>query len=243
MIVQVKREASSTRVRLLEAARHLFWEKGFAATGMAELLDRAQANSGSFYHFFDSKEALLLVLLDSYQQGLHPVIVKPAEAAFADPLERIFAILRGYRERLLATGNRYGCPIGRLALEIEAENLPAHKRIAANFSAWTGAIRGFLEQARDRFPAGCDLDGLAVFVLTTMEGGVMQSRSYSRIEPFDQSVAHLRNYFEYLQKEKTHETSNRSHAAAGSSASIRGRSTSRAGKGNTSGKTRKGPQD
>jgi AcrR family transcriptional regulator len=239
----VKRKTPSTEARLLEAARHLFWEKGFAATGMAELLDRAQANSGSFYHFFDSKEALLLALLDSYQEGLHPVIVQPAEAAFADPLQRIFGILQGYRERLLATGNRYGCPIGRLALEIEAENLPAHKRIAANFSAWTGAIRGFLEQARERFPAGCDLDGLAVFVLTAMEGGVMQSRSYRRIGPFDQSVTHLRNYFEYLQKERSHETSNRSHGAADRSASIRGRSTSRAGKGNTPGKTRKGPQD
>jgi TetR/AcrR family transcriptional regulator, transcriptional repressor for nem operon len=227
-------------MRLLEAARHLFWEKGFAATGMAELLDRAQANSGSFYHFFESKEALLLELLDSYLEGLGPVIVQPAEAAFADPLDRVFAILQGYRDRLLATGNRYGCPIGRLALEIEAENLPAHKRIAANFSAWTGAVRGFLGEARERLPAGCDLDGLAVFVLTTMEGGVMQSRSCRRIEPFDQSVAHLRKYFEHLQKEKTLETSNRTRGAASRSASLRGRPTSRAGKGNTPGKTRKG---
>jgi TetR/AcrR family transcriptional repressor of nem operon len=228
---------------LLEAARHLFWEKGFAATGMAELLDRAQANSGSFYHFFDSKEALLLALLDSYLEGLGPVIVQPAEAAFADPLDRIFAILQGYRERLLATGSRYGCPIGRLALEVEAENLPAHNRIAANFSAWTGAIRGFLEEARERLPAGCDLDGLAIFVLTTMEGGVMQSRSYRRIDPFDQSIAHLRNYFEYLQKEKRLEISNRSRGIADRPASVRSRSANRAGKGNTPGKARKSPQD
>jgi len=238
----VKREASSTRARLLEAARHLFWEKGFAATGMAELLDRAQANSGSFYHFFDSKEALLLAVLDSYLEGLHPAIIQPVEAAFADPLDRIFGILQGYRERLLATDNRYGCPIGRLALEIEAENLPAHSRIAANFSAWTGAVRRFLEEARERFPSGTDLGGLAIFVLTTMEGGVMQSRSYRKIEPFDQSVAHLRKYFEHLQKEKTVETPNRSRGAAtGRPASIRRRSASRSRNGDTSGKTRKGP--
>jgi TetR/AcrR family transcriptional regulator, transcriptional repressor for nem operon len=242
MIDQVKRKALSTRTRLLEAARHLFWEKGFAATGMAELLDRAQANSGSFYHFFDSKESLLLALLDSYLEGLHPVIVQPAEAAFADPLDRIFGILQGYRDRLVATGRRYGCPIGRLALEIEAENLPAHSRIAANFSAWTGAIRRFLEEARERFPPGTDLDGLALFVLTTMEGGVMQSRSYRKIEPFDRSVAHLRNYFEYLQKEKTLETSTRSGGAAGRSTSIRRGSAGSAGKSHSPGKTRKGPQ-
>jgi TetR/AcrR family transcriptional repressor of nem operon len=239
MINQVKRDVQSTRTRLLESARYLFWEKGFAATGMAELLDRAQANSGSFYHFFDSKEALLLALLDSYREGLEPVIVQPAEAAYADPLDRIFGILQGYRERLIATECRYGCPIGRLALEIEAENLPAHSRIAANFSAWTSAVRRFLEEARERFPSETDLDGLAVFVLTVMEGGVMQSRSYRKIEPFDYSVAQLRNYLEHLLKEKTLETSKRADGITDSSASIRSRSA-RSRKSHAPGNTRKG---
>src|ERR1700693_3092565 len=122
MIDQVKSEASSTRSRLLDAARFLFWEKGFAATGMAELLERGKANSGSFYHFFASKEALLQALLDDYLQGLEPVVIRPAFARNRDPIRRIFAILRGYRQRLIQTDCRYGCPIGRLALEVEGEN-------------------------------------------------------------------------------------------------------------------------
>ena len=36
------------------------------------------------------------------------------------------------------------------------------------------------------------------FILTTMEGGVMQSRSYRSIEPFDSSVEMLRDYFDRL---------------------------------------------
>jgi len=203
MINQVKTSATSTRTRLLDAARYLFWEKGYAATGMAEILERAKANSGSFYHFFNSKEALLLAVLDSYLEGLEPVIVSPAFARHRDPIERIFAILQGYRERLVETGCRYGCPLGRLALEIEAENLPAHSRIAANFAGWIGAVRGCLEVARDRLPTGLDLDALATFVLTAMEGGVLQSRSCRRLEPFDQSVAQLRNYFACLTGERS----------------------------------------
>jgi TetR/AcrR family transcriptional repressor of nem operon len=198
MINQVKKAAISTRDRLLDAARYLFWERGYAATGMAEILQRADANSGSFYHFFNSKEALLLAVLDSYLEGLEPVIVRPAFALHSDPIDRIFAILDGYRERLVSTGCTYGCPLGRLALEIEPENLPAHTRIAANFGGWIGAVRGCLEEARARFPAGLDLDALATFVLTTMEGGVLQSRSCRLIEPFDQSVGQLRNYFACL---------------------------------------------
>jgi len=179
----------------MEAARYLFWERGYAASGMAEILERAEANSGSFYHFFASKEALLLAVLESYLEGLQPVVVQPAFLGRRDPIQRIFAILAGYRERLVSTGCKYGCPLGRLALEIEAENQPAHERIAANFSAWTSAVRGCLEDARGRFPRGLDLDALATFVLTTMEGGVLQSRSYRKLEPFDQSVAQLRHYF------------------------------------------------
>jgi AcrR family transcriptional regulator len=125
-------------------------------------------------------------------------VVQPAFARHRDPIERIFGILEGYRERLLSTECRYGCPLGRLALEIEAENLPAHQLIARNFTAWTGAVRGCLEAARDRLPRGTNLDALSTFVLSTMEGGVLQSRSHRRIEPFDQSVAQLRKYFACL---------------------------------------------
>jgi hypothetical protein len=35
-------------------------------------------------------------------------------------------------------------------------------------------------------------------LLTTMEGGVMQSRAYESVEPFDASVAMLRDYFNRL---------------------------------------------
>ena len=187
-----------TRERILEAARYLFWEKGYAATGMAEILEKAEANAGSFYHFFAGKEALLLAVLETYLDGLEPAILRPAFERKRDPIERVFAILEGYRERLLSTGCRYGCPLGRLALEIEAENLPAHELIARNFAAWTAAVRGCLETARHRFPPRTDLDARAAMTLTTMEGGVLQSRSYRRIEPFDQSVGQLRRYINIL---------------------------------------------
>src|SRR5579863_5828451 len=83
----------STRDRLIASARFLFWERGFAGTSMAELLAHAQVNSGSFYHFFDSKEALLREVLEGYLHLLRPMVVDPAFAAVREPVERIFAIL------------------------------------------------------------------------------------------------------------------------------------------------------
>ena len=190
--------AVPTRERLINSARFLFWERGFAGTSMADLLAHAEVNSGSFYHFFESKEALLREVLEGYLVALRPMIVDPAYAQTDDPLGRIFAILAGYRERILATDSRYGCPLGRLALEIDPENRPAHALIAKNFQGWIGAVRECVEQLKPRLPRGTDLDALATYVLAVMEGGVMLSRSYGSVEPFDRTVTQLRQHFQLL---------------------------------------------
>src|ERR1700691_3340451 len=91
---------SGTRDRLVESARYLFWERGFAGTSMADLLAHAEVNSGSFYHFFESKEALLRAVLETYKAALRPMVVDPAFAHTEEPVGRIFAILAGYRERI-----------------------------------------------------------------------------------------------------------------------------------------------
>src|SRR5438132_537637 len=92
-----------TRGRIIEAARYLFWERGYAATGLAEILARAKANSGSFYHFFESKDALLRTVLYTYVEMLEPHVIEPVWARTTDPIERVFALLEEYRERLLHT--------------------------------------------------------------------------------------------------------------------------------------------
>ena len=191
-------KVTGTRDRLIESARYLFWERGYAGTSMADLLQHSGVNSGSFYHFFESKEALLREVLESYLGALRPMVVNPAFATTAEPVARIFAILAGYRERILQTECRYGCPLGRLALEIDPENRPAHKLIAENFQGWIGAVRECVDQIKDQLPPGTDPDDLATYVLAVMEGGVMLSRSYGSVEPFDRSVAQLREHFRLL---------------------------------------------
>jgi AcrR family transcriptional regulator len=184
---------ADTRSRIVEAARYLFWDKGYAATGLAELLARADANSGSFYHFFDSKDALLRTVLDSYVELLEPMVLRPAWQSTRDPIGRIFALLAGYRERLVMTDCQYGCPIGRLALELDPENAPAHALIAQNFTSWKRAVKLCLQAAKIPKP-----DDVATFVLTVMEGGVMQARAYRSVQPFDACVAQLRAHLRML---------------------------------------------
>lgn len=189
---------SETRQRILEAAMRLFYEQGYGATGIATILREADVHPGSLYHAFPNKEALLLGVLKEYQRMLRPVVMDPIERDEPDPIERIFALMRWYRGGMEMTGCRQGCPIGNLALEVSDTNPEARVEIDRNFEGWADSILAWLEQAGDRLPIGCDRRALSRFVLTVMEGGLMQARARDSIEPFDQSVAQLRAYFDTL---------------------------------------------
>jgi len=118
-----------------------------------------------------------------------------------------------YRQTLLATGCIYGCPIGRLALEIPEEQFKVHKLLADNFDGWTAAVESCLQAAKDRLPRNTELKTLSQFVLTVMEGGVMQARAHRAVEPFDASVNHLREYFRLMVAQRESENSQQTDSA------------------------------
>ena len=190
--------AHPTRGKLIEAARLLCWEKGYAETSLQEVVDRAKVRGGSLYYFFRTKEDLLLAVLDNYVELLWPAVIQPAFGRTQDPIERIFSILNGYREGLIYTGFAHGCPIGNLALEVSDDYPRAREKIAQNFVGWRKWIRNCLAEAAERLPANLDNERLATFVLTVMEGAVIQARAQHSLEPFDASVAELREYFTRL---------------------------------------------
>jgi TetR/AcrR family transcriptional regulator, transcriptional repressor for nem operon len=180
------------------AALQLFAEKGFQSTSVADILHKAGAHYGSLYHVFPTKQHVLLAVLEAYRDGIEPMLLRPAWQDVSDPIERIFALLASYRRALLASDCVYGCPIGSLALELHEPDPAVRELLAVNFEGWVGHVQSCLEAARSRLPASTDLRQLAVFVLSVMEGAVMQARTHRSISSFDDSVAALRNYFSHL---------------------------------------------
>jgi AcrR family transcriptional regulator len=191
------RRSNAKRV-LLETAAELFWRNGFGATSISDILEASGLGSGSLYWFYRSKEELLVAVLENYRRRLTPVIERPALEASDDPIGRVFAILDVYRRFLIDTRFELGCPIGSVVLELGGRSPAVRRKTAEIFEAWRAMIVRCLEPAAERFPEGFDIDGLAAFVLTTMEGGIMQARAEREIGPFDASVAHLRAYFDTI---------------------------------------------
>jgi TetR/AcrR family transcriptional repressor of nem operon len=202
LIDQPKPSRVDARDQIVEAAQRLFFEQGYASTGIAQIRKTAGVNSGSLYHFFPNKESLLAAVLEEYKGTLGPQILEPAYEQVTDPIKRVFAILDGYRKILRATNFRMGCPIGSLALEVSNEHADIRRQIVANFETLCGAIERLIEGASNRLPAKTSPATLARHVVATIEGGVMLARAYRNVEPFDQAVNHLRDYFDRLLKDR-----------------------------------------
>jgi AcrR family transcriptional regulator len=200
-----------TRDRIVNAARDLFLRNGYGATGRAEILKDVDVTRGSLYHYFTTKEDLLLAVLDWYRTHIWTDLLNPIWDRIDDPIERIFGLLDGYRQMLQFTEFSMGCPIGNLALELSDTHPSARQLITQNFTLWMGAVQQCLDEAAGRMPDGADLKQLSTFVLTTMEGAMMLARSYRSMEPFDAAVTQLRDYFERLLKDGSDWSTPRRH--------------------------------
>lgn len=191
---------STAREKIIQAAMELFWLKGYNSTSVADLLSRTQLNSGSLYHVFPSKQDVLIGVLEGYRDGIGEMLLEPAWGAVDDPIEKIFALLQKYRTMIVETECTYGCPIGSLALELHEPDPRVRELLAENFENWTRAVERCLEDAGARLPANTDKRALAQFVLTAMEGGVMQARTHRDVAYFDRAVQQLRAHFELLER-------------------------------------------
>lgn len=61
-----KQNTSDSRQHILEVGQQLIAHKGFTAVGLAEILAAAEVPKGSFYHYFASKEAFGVAMLEEY---------------------------------------------------------------------------------------------------------------------------------------------------------------------------------
>lgn len=190
--------SKNTRTKLIETAAQLFWRHGYHATSLSQIYADAKVRSGSFYYFFENKEAVLRAVLKHYQDSFFQTVVAPRCAHEQDPIERVFCLLNEYRVWILNTDFRFGCPVGRLAMEMDPDLIEVFNGIQSNFRMWAGTVEGWLKEAGDCLPPNPSAERISTFVLTVMEGGVMQARAARSIEPFDQCVQILRNYFELL---------------------------------------------
>jgi TetR/AcrR family transcriptional repressor of nem operon len=154
----------------LDAALHVFWTKGYAATSLDDLCRATGLSRSSLYGAFGGKRALYFTSLDRYaREGTAQIAQQlggcPVRERFHDFVQRLI-------DDMVAGPGRRGCFIGNCAAELAHADRPAAERVKAGLKAieqtFEAALRGAVE--RGELSPGTDIAGLARFLTTGIQG-------------------------------------------------------------------------
>ncbi|WBB94295.1 TetR/AcrR family transcriptional regulator [Verrucosispora sp. WMMC514] len=175
--------ARDTRERIVAVARDLVHGASLAEVSTEEICKAAGVHKGSLYHFFPSKEALGVAVLDRNWEMLHAVL---EEAFVADvaPLERIDRFVDSFVRMLSFMRERFGatpgCPLGGLVAEVAGHGDDGRARAGRVLSGWTGYFATAISEAKGRgdVPADVDADSAATRALALIQGLALLAKAH-----------------------------------------------------------------
>ncbi|MGH8629833.1 MAG: TetR family transcriptional regulator C-terminal domain-containing protein, partial [Burkholderiales bacterium] len=107
-----------TRGLLVRTGVVVLTEKGYSSVGIDEILRLAQVPKGSFYHYFDSKEAFGQVLIAAYAAYFARKLDRWLLDAATPPLQRLHYFIDDAKAGMRRHGYQRGCLVGNLGQEM-----------------------------------------------------------------------------------------------------------------------------
>lgn len=176
-----------TRELLLRAGLEVLTEKGFSATGIDEVLGRVGVPKGSFYHYFDSKEAFGLELIQRYGDFFAHKLDRHLRNTALSPLGRLHAFIDDAKAGMARFGYRRGCLIGNLGQEMGALPESFRTRLQETFKDWQRRFASCLAEAQEAGELARDVDTrqVAAYFWIGWEGAVLRAKLEQSPAPLD----------------------------------------------------------
>jgi TetR/AcrR family transcriptional repressor of nem operon len=176
-----------TRERLVRCGIEILTEKGFASTGIDEVLRRVGVPKGSFYHYFASKDDFGRAVIDGYAAYFARKLDRWLLDADRPPLQRLRDFVEDGKRGLLRFGFRRGCLIGNLGQELGGTHDGFRPPLEAVFRDWQARVTRCLEAARNagELAPDTDCDELATFFWIGWEGAILRAKLVRDLTPVD----------------------------------------------------------
>ena len=177
---------SDARDRLIQATVDLIWTSSYGAVSVDAICERAQVRKGSFYHFFASKDELVVAALDVHWSTRRPFLDEIFSAS-RPPLERLQRYFAYVVERQSAVQSQYGRVLGCFHNSVGSECVQRPHEVAAKAQEIIVALRRYLESVlRDAQAAGLMTAGdpaeRAKSLFAYVEGALTQARVHNDLE-------------------------------------------------------------
>lgn len=168
----------NTREALIRCGMELLTEQGFLNTGIDQILKKVNVPKGSFYHYFENKEAFGYVVLENYSEYFIHKLDKHLIHTDLPALERLQSFIDDAIEGVERFDFKRGCLVGNLTQEFGSSHEFFQKKLADVFQRWKQRIEDclILAQAEGSLTNSADCKKLADFFWIGWEGAVMHSK-------------------------------------------------------------------
>ncbi len=174
--------------QVLDVAMNLFWDKGYRATSMADVVRCAGIGRASLYNTFGDKHALFLVAVERYQRNVHMDLIEMISDSGSPRAAIERAIEKVAEDALGARGNR-GCLLTKSALELAAHDEKVRERVSESFDWLESAFESAVVRAQRKGEIRSDREArkIARFLVSSVQGlGVI-----GRTDPDPKQVADI----------------------------------------------------
>jgi len=174
-----------TRDALIRCGVEILTEKSFASTSIGEILNRLDVPKGSFYHYFDSKEAFGVEVIDRYAAYFARKLDRQLNDRTVAPLQRIANFIADAGRGMEKHDFQRGCLIGNLGQEMNSLPETFRAKLEATFVDWQQRLAGCLRAAQQdgTLHADADCEQLAAFFWIGWEGAVLRAKLVRKITP------------------------------------------------------------
>jgi AcrR family transcriptional regulator len=182
------RDSAGARDRLLETASRLFYEQGYLATGINQLIEEAGIAKASFYHHFPSKEDLGTAFLTESHRRWCGMLNAHLDG-YDDPRSRllgVFDFLRVWKE---STGYR-GCVFLNMVAEIPSPESPLRSAAIVHYDRLRTLVGQLVEAFADSYRPELNGEERARMrdgLLLLFQGAIVSSQTYGAPWPITQA--------------------------------------------------------
>ncbi len=197
--MRTARVNSPTRERLLDAAQALMLARGFTATTVDQICKKAKFTKGSFFHYFESKDALGKQLLERFCAQAHRL-----HTSFCgderDPLKRVY----NYVDCAIALSKdpvmSRGCLLGTFAQELSEVHPEIRRVCAKGFTEWTEQFGKELAAAKAKHAPQASFDprSIAEHLIAIMEGSLILGKARKDMKVVERNLRHFKAYLKML---------------------------------------------
>ncbi|WP_371573282.1 TetR/AcrR family transcriptional regulator [Streptomyces sp. NBC_01314] len=189
---------SDSRDRMILGAAALLREYGANATSIDRVLAHSGAPRGSVYHHFPGGRTQLIgeavALAGDFIAGMIDAAMQTD-----DPVEAVDAFFALWRDRLVESGFRAGCPIVAVAVETNDDAPQLALSAAAVFARWQEALAGLfvrhgLTEERSR--------RLGAFIIAAVEGAVIMCRAEQSTAPIEAAATEIHDLLRHTLRDR-----------------------------------------